>query len=383
LVVAGVIFLVLREKPATPFQTAMRDTPASGNASALLPKTLAELLALAPAQLGQVDIARMNLLCAEGLRGSEKLKVEEFTTRLDGIARQVEVETRRHFFKFHNNPAEFENSEAYFRMLYLFTVLQADVGIHYNPDRITPVGAFEPNSVFFADSRDVFIHGLIDDERRMGTCASMPALYVAIGRRLGYPLKLASAKNHLFIRWEDGRTRLNFDGTGRGMSMFEDNHYRQWPYPITPEEEQELGYLKSMTPAEELTAFLSLRGHSLMVMGKPQEAVAAHEAALRASPQSRLQQLILTGVRNEAAMRMARADFIPPEQLQWGAIPVGMNSHQLEVEKLVWQAQQFGRQQRGELAPTTPQPGGVPGAAPVVLPNPDPLRALRNQSNTP
>jgi len=37
------------------------------------PRSLAELLALPPDQLEKVDIARMNLLCAEGLRGSEDL----------------------------------------------------------------------------------------------------------------------------------------------------------------------------------------------------------------------------------------------------------------------------------------------------------------------
>jgi hypothetical protein len=54
----------------------------------------------------------------------------------------------------------------------------------------------------------LFLHGLT--QGRGGTCLSMPVAYVAVGRRLGYPLKLVTAKGHLFARWEslDGKERL-------------------------------------------------------------------------------------------------------------------------------------------------------------------------------
>ena len=41
------------------------------------PKTLNDLLTLSPAELAHCDIARLNLLCAEGLPGAENLKVDE------------------------------------------------------------------------------------------------------------------------------------------------------------------------------------------------------------------------------------------------------------------------------------------------------------------
>ena len=47
------------------------------------PKSLAELLALSPDQLEKVDIALMNLLCAEGLRGSEDLDAQQCLDTLD------------------------------------------------------------------------------------------------------------------------------------------------------------------------------------------------------------------------------------------------------------------------------------------------------------
>jgi hypothetical protein len=53
------------------------------------PKTLAELLALPPDQLENVDIARIDLLCAEGLPGAESLDVEQCLRTLDEWARYV------------------------------------------------------------------------------------------------------------------------------------------------------------------------------------------------------------------------------------------------------------------------------------------------------
>ena len=96
----------------------------------------------------------------------------------------------------------------------------------------------------------------------------MPVLYVAIGRRLGYPLRLATTKSHLFIRWEGAGERFDLEATGKGMNRDDDEHFKQWPYPVTEEEIQADGYLKSLTPVEELALFLSLRGHCLKEAGR-------------------------------------------------------------------------------------------------------------------
>jgi hypothetical protein len=158
--------------------------------------TLMELVEMTPQQLENVDIALMNLRCAEGLPGSEGLKISAALEKLEQYAKHVEAETLRHLYKYRENPAEFQNSEAYFRMLVLATVLQEDFKVRYNPKRIEPLDALQPDSAFCADSKDVFLHGLTGPPA-MGTCASMPVLYVAVGRRLGYPLYLVTAKRHL------------------------------------------------------------------------------------------------------------------------------------------------------------------------------------------
>ncbi len=52
-------------------------------------------------------------------------------------------------------------------------------------------------------------------------------------------------------------------------------------------------YLKSMSPAEELALFLSLRGHCLKEAGRNAEAAAAYAEAVRLAPESRPYRLLL------------------------------------------------------------------------------------------
>lgn len=78
----------------------------------------------------------------------------------------------------------------------------------YDPERQNGSMAAIEGDRFFADSSKVFLHGLLGSKRQ-GTCSSMPVLYSAVGRRLGYPLKLVTIKGHLFVRWEGAGERLN------------------------------------------------------------------------------------------------------------------------------------------------------------------------------
>jgi regulator of sirC expression with transglutaminase-like and TPR domain len=280
------------------------------------PVTLAELTNLPPSQLEHCDIGLMNLLCAQGLRGSEDLDIANCSELLDNLARRVASETDRHFYRFRNNPTEYNHSEAEFRILMLAVVLYEDFQVRYNTARITMPGVFESNDTFFADARDVFIHGLLQG-KRTGTCASMPVLYVAVGRRLGYPLKLVPAKAHLFVRWEDGRVRFNIEATGRGFTPHDDDYYRRWPLSLTPDEEKEMGFLKSMSAAEELATFFTLRGASLTSTGRYEEAIASHEQAVRLTPASKFNQIILTQARRDVASRTASREVLGlPLELQ-------------------------------------------------------------------
>ncbi len=225
----------------------------------------------------------MDLVCAHGLPGADGVKIESCLATLDQWATHVQAETARNFHRYRDNPADFYNSEGYFRMLMMAVVMYEDFGIRYNPNRITLPGQIDPNDRFFANTQDIFLNGLIEGQK-MGTCSSMPVLYIAIGRRLGYPLKLVTTKAHLFVRWESATDRFNVEATGKGMNRYDDDHFKQWPFPVSEAEIRTEGYLKSLTAPEELAVFLSLRGNCLKESGRLKEAANCFAQASQLAP---------------------------------------------------------------------------------------------------
>jgi hypothetical protein len=121
-------------------------------------------------------------------------------------------------------------------------------------------------------SKNIFINGLLSDER-LGTCSSMPVLWTAIGRRLGYPLSLVHAKNHLFVRWEDKKDRFNVEASKGVMASPPDASYKTWPFPLTDEEIAKGPYLKSLTPTEEMADAMNARFWELMHYRRYDEAL--------------------------------------------------------------------------------------------------------------
>jgi len=252
------------------------------------PKTLAELLALPAEELDKVDLAVMNLLCAEGLPGAEKLDVPQLLKTLDSWARWVGIITRQNRHRFVEDPQYFKNDEGDYRMAFLSASLQQTFGVRYNPERAEPQlkggGRAEPEQVFFANSKDVFVHGLLTDNH-YGTCASMPVLFAAVAQRLGYPVRLASTKGHLYVRYEEGDRHFNVEATSPGYSVYPDEHYKNWPVPISGEEIQEHHFLQPLGGRELLADFLSTRAVCLRAAGRLDQAREALAVACKLAPQ--------------------------------------------------------------------------------------------------
>ncbi len=284
-VVALVVYLVLPSNepvPPAPFSPLSGSIPSSSFPTRQYTRkaqTFNDLLDLSSEQLIGVDIAEMNLLCATDLPGAEKLDVDQLLARLDDYAERVRYWTDQSMWDFQQDPDKFENSEAKFRVLLLISVLQKDFGVHYNHRG--------ERNCDFSDSRNPFIHGMIDDTNG-GTCASMPVMYVAVGRRLGYPMSLVLAKTHIFARWDDGIERFNIEGTNPRFDDHPDSYYREWPYPISDAELKEGWYLKPLTPAEELAVFLQNRAYCLMDNGRFKEAQLAFARSYQLAPQNPL-----------------------------------------------------------------------------------------------
>jgi hypothetical protein len=226
------------------------------------------------------DIAQINLRRALGLPGADNLEVSQSLRIVDHWANIVGRYTQQAARQFDRHPENYENSRPFFCLLTMVTAIQKGLGIGYNAELID-------RDDFFADSRNLFIHGIILG--RGGTCSSLPPLYVAIGRRLGYPLKLVSTKCHLFARWDEPcGERRNLECACPGLNCYSDDHYREWPIPITPDEEERFGWLKSKTPSEEQALFLGIRGHCWLANGEFQRAAECYTLAAEFEPANQL-----------------------------------------------------------------------------------------------
>jgi hypothetical protein len=302
---------------------AMRE-PRSGQP----PQTLAALLQLKPEMLEQCDLATMNLLCGEGLRGANELKAESCLETLDAWTRHVAAETTRNFHRFAANPKDYGDSLPYYRMMMLATVLQEDFGTLYNPDRAQPQlrGEWEPNDSFFADSRDVFLHGLLRD-KHAGTCSSLPVLYVAVAQRMGYPVHLAAAKGHFYVRYDDGDEHLNVEATSLGFNTYPDEHYRHWPLPTTDAEARQYGLLRPLNNREVLGAFLTIRANCLTSMKQFGAAAEAWAQAARLLPHTPALEGIVARARARASHEAvaSRWDALW-DQVAGLAIPYGLDA---------------------------------------------------------
>jgi hypothetical protein len=239
-----------------------------------------EQLALLPeAELGSRDLAATHLACAEGLPGWELIDRTRCLGWLDYAAGRVRGYTERAIPDFVQSPDNYNHSEAYFRALCLITVLQRDLHVRYNPAKIPDDAPF--------DTADTFIHGALFGDG--GTCATMPVIYTAVGRRLGYPIRLVEAPHHLLTRWDDPNgERFNLEATAKGLNCFPDDYYRTGRYAITPEREKESRFLQSQTPREELGGFLAQRAFRWLDIGNLRESCYSFIHASILAPEHRV-----------------------------------------------------------------------------------------------
>ena len=225
-------------------------------------------------ELSRTDLAEINLACAADLPGAARIDHDLCIRALNFWARGVARYTAQALPHFHQHPGEFDHSEDYFRALCLITFLQRDCGVRYHPDKRSDDAPLTPE--------DVHIHGVIQGEG--GTCASLPVVYAAVGRRLNYPMKLVTTGSHLFVRWEGESHTFNMEATAPGLSCPPDDYFRQGKYGRSKEEELDSRLLVSMSPKEELANFLSQRAYCFMDLGQHRATTEAFMWAINLAP---------------------------------------------------------------------------------------------------
>lgn len=251
--------------------------------------SLQQLASASDKELEGFDIAEVDLVCAANLPGSERLNHDACLAWIEHATAWTSQNTQRTFDAFHDKPEVYGNSEGRFRILAMHGVLFRGMGIHYNQDRLADPDGGD------GDSRTDFIHGIIDGHG--GTCASLPVLYVAIGRRLGYPLKLVETFEHLFVRRDDPNgERFNIELNQHGLNTYDDEHYLVWPFPIKGTPLYKSRFLRSMTPREEVSHALLKRGYCLQSSGDFRRSIKAFAMAVSVNPGEPLDRVLKTSL---------------------------------------------------------------------------------------
>ncbi|MEJ5259495.1 MAG: tetratricopeptide repeat protein [Anaerohalosphaeraceae bacterium] len=133
-------------------------------------------------------------------------------------------------------------------------------------------------SVKTADNPDdLFLHTVLDQKR--GYCLSLSVLYLAVGERLGLPLYGVVVPGHFFVRYDDGKIRLNIETTAGGGTA-DDAYYRD---TFKPPAGHPL-YMVNLDKRQTLGCFFNNLGNSYKTVGQIEQAFIELARAVQINP---------------------------------------------------------------------------------------------------
>ena len=149
------------------------------------------MMTMSDQELSALDPLIMNLVVAKGIPECAALDISAHARTVDEWARLVGAATRRAEPHAHGE-ALYQHDPDLWRAGGMAIMLAGPAfGVRYTGDKLNP-----------ARPEQSFVHDVIDG--RTGTCASMPVLYMAMGFRLGWPIRGVVSKDHMWARWDDG-----------------------------------------------------------------------------------------------------------------------------------------------------------------------------------
>ncbi len=114
------------------------------NRSPKIPQTFEELIKLSDEEIENFDVARMNLLCAQGLPGSEDLDIDACLQKLDQWAQHIKLREQQSLPAFFKYREKYQNSIALFKGAYLGFAIQDDFKCDYNMELHESANKGEP-----------------------------------------------------------------------------------------------------------------------------------------------------------------------------------------------------------------------------------------------
>jgi len=127
----------------------------------------------------------------------------------------------------------------------------------------------------------------IPEARHDESALNNPILVLVVGRKLGYPLYLVKAPDHLFVRWQsdDGKTEFNIDEFDKYGQPIADAIRSDSDYERPPDDQvKEGGYFQPLSHAGLTALFLQARGNFMRKRQRGFDAQLAYAAAHRFDP---------------------------------------------------------------------------------------------------
>jgi regulator of sirC expression with transglutaminase-like and TPR domain len=119
---------------------------------------------------------------------------------------------------------------------------------------------------------------------KSGNCASMPLLFVILGQRLGLPVAIAMAPNHLFVKYTDSESGMTFNlEATSGANTARDEWYRQ-QMPMTDLAISNGLYLRKLSNKETIAVMAYLLAKQLDDRREHEKAIALSDLILEFYP---------------------------------------------------------------------------------------------------
>jgi hypothetical protein len=263
-----------------------------------------DLVAMSDAELEAMDPLVMNIVVAKELPELAKIDIGEYSRIVDGWAVRIgkglaateRAESGTELYK-HDPDLWRAGGMA-------ISLAGPSVGISYTRD------------VNLSNHADLFVPGLIDTRR--GTCSNLPVVFMAVGYRLGWPIKAVVASDHMWCRWDDGKKRFNLEATSNTsdgqqgtFSSPPDDAYRA-DFKIPPMAEAVRSDLVTLTARQTLGVYLQQRAGYWRAKGKLSNAESDLHLALHCFPENRDIFRALLAAMDERAKEL----FTPEESTQ-------------------------------------------------------------------
>ena len=262
-------------------------------------RTLAQLIALSDLELESVDIVEMNIAVAHGIPGLETLNYDDYRRTVDAWTDQFRAWLPTVEYVFLQDPSRFHSDINFFRLGMIAQFLDHQVGVAYvEEQKRAQVEARKTGrkaEVAYIDPGQLLLHGLINTKR--GTCGTMPALHVAMARRMGWPVGLACADSHYVCRYDDGQHVYNIEATDTGRGGFAAGSDRDYieKEGVSRKAIAVGSDLRKLTAREMLGVFVQARARHFADTGESDLAVRDYALAYTLFPKSRKVYIGLVG----------------------------------------------------------------------------------------